>query len=205
VNDFTGDYCEVDPVFNLVEGNPIVFVVDKSGSMSHKYSGYFDKEGKRWSRDSYVHHRLSLILDGLPEFNKPDKTFFDVIYFSKSAHKIFTKVVEATPENIATAKTKLKEVPAHGGTNAHQALQLAFGVDPAVIYFLTDGRPNNGRHNADTSEQILHDVQGWVKGAEIPKIRCVGVFAGKDTGTSKAIPFLQQLASWSGGNLTKVF
>jgi len=186
-----------------VKGNPIVFIVDKSGSMGHRWSGTFSKEGKTWTRDSYVNHRLAETLRGLRTVNLPYKTQFNVIHFAATASQVFSNVVDATPANVEHAIRVVTSKQANGGTNAHAAFALAYKLRAGSIYFLTDGRPNNGRTNADVSRDLLNKVKIWQGTKKIP-VHCIGVFAGKNTGTHLAVPFLTELAKWSGGDLTKV-
>jgi len=174
--------------------------------MSGRGSGTFSVDGETHTRDSYVNKRLGIVMSGLTNANLPNKTWFNVIYFSSSATRVFAeKNVEATAANIRHAHTTVAAVPPKGSTYAEGALAMAFTMDPGAIYFLTDGLPNNqNTGNRDTSSIILAAVPGWENGRNIP-INCIAINAGnKGRDADKAKAFLTSLSDATGGDLSEV-
>ena len=104
------------------EAAKIVYVVDRSGSMSDSLD--------------YVKMELKRSLGELG----PDKQF-NVIFFSSgpALEMPARRLVTATEANKRQAYAFIDDVVAHGETDPAEALQRAFAVKPDVIFFLTDG------------------------------------------------------------------
>ena len=110
----------------------IVFVVDKSGSMS----------GEKISQVKSV---FTKIISELP----PDD-YFNVIFFDTDMRTYSTTLMEANTKNKADAANFVNSLDANGGTDINQALLEAVGMFNAdsnrvpIIVFLTDGEPTEG-------------------------------------------------------------
>ncbi len=110
----------------------IIFVVDKSGSMS----------GEKIAQVKSV---FTKIISDLP----PDD-FFNVIFFDTDMRTYSTTLMEANTKNKADAANFVKSLDANGGTNINQALLDAVGMFKTdsqrvpIIVFLTDGEPTEG-------------------------------------------------------------
>jgi hypothetical protein len=104
----------------------VVFVVDCSGSMT----------GGRFERA-----RLELALSILRL--QPNQQFF-VVFFNNAAIPMFNKSLPANLEMASTAmKYKVTQwmlgISPDGGTEPEEAMQIAAGLKPDVIYLLSDG------------------------------------------------------------------
>ncbi|MDD5616357.1 MAG: VWA domain-containing protein, partial [Candidatus Methanoperedens sp.] len=110
----------------------IVFVVDKSGSMS----------GEKIAQVKSV---FTKIISDLP----PDD-YFNVIFFDTDMRTYSSSLMEANTKNKADAANFVNSLDANGGTNINQALLDAVGMFKAdsqrvpIIVFLTDGEPTEG-------------------------------------------------------------
>ncbi len=110
----------------------IVFVVDKSGSMS----------GEKIAQVKSV---FTKIISDLP----PDD-YFNVIFFDTDMRTYSSTLMEANTKNKADAANFVNSLDANGGTNINQALLDAVGMFKAdsqrvpIIVFLTDGEPTEG-------------------------------------------------------------
>ncbi|MDP2840882.1 MAG: VIT and VWA domain-containing protein, partial [Candidatus Methanoperedens sp.] len=110
----------------------IVFVIDKSGSMS----------GEKIAQVKSV---FTKIISDLP----PDD-YFNVIFFDTDMRRYSSSLMEANTKNKADAANFVNNLDANGGTDINQALLDAVGmfkVDSQrvpIIVFLTDGEPTEG-------------------------------------------------------------
>ncbi len=109
----------------------IIFVIDKSGSMSG-------------DKIAQVKSVFTSIISDLP----PDD-YFNVIFFDASVRAFSTTLMEANAKNKADAANFVNSLDANSGTNINQALLEAlamFGKSSRVpiIVFLTDGAPTEG-------------------------------------------------------------
>ncbi len=110
----------------------IIFVVDKSGSMS----------GEKITQVKSV---FTKIISDLP----PDD-YFNVIFFDTTMRTYSGTLMEATTKNKADAANFVNSLDATGGTNINQALLDAVGMFKTdsqrvpIIVFLTDGEPTEG-------------------------------------------------------------
>ncbi|MDP2844724.1 MAG: VWA domain-containing protein, partial [Candidatus Methanoperedens sp.] len=109
----------------------IIFVIDKSGSMSGE-------------KIEQVKRVFTSIISDLP----PDD-FFNVIFFDASTRAFSSTLMEANAKNKADAANFVNSLDASSGTNINQALLDAlamFGKSSRVpiIVFLTDGAPTEG-------------------------------------------------------------
>ncbi len=110
----------------------IIFVVDKSGSMS----------GEKIAQVKKV---FTKIISDLP----PDD-YFNVIFFDTVMRTYSSTLMEANTKNKADAANFVNSLDANGGTNINQALLDAIGMFKTdsnrvpIIVFLTDGEPTEG-------------------------------------------------------------
>ena len=110
----------------------IIFVVDKSGSMS----------GDKIAQVKTV---FTKIISDLP----PDD-YFNVIFFDTTIRTYSSTLMEANAKNKADAANFVNGLDANGGTNINQALLDSLGMfnnsskRVPIIVFLTDGEPTEG-------------------------------------------------------------
>ncbi|MFH1323326.1 MAG: VIT domain-containing protein, partial [Methanobacteriota archaeon] len=110
----------------------IIFVIDKSGSMS----------GEKITQVKSV---FTKIISDLP----PDD-YFNVIFFDTDMRRYSSLLMEANTKNKADAANFVNSLDANGGTNINQALLDAVGMFNTdsnrvpIIVFLTDGEPTEG-------------------------------------------------------------
>merc|ERR1719401_1136139 len=83
-----------NPVFGVVKGNPVIFVVDESTSMDTNFTLGNDTLTRR----KFCHRQLETVLKGLP-----NGTHFNVIRYSSSAVKVFENPVPVSRANIDIA------------------------------------------------------------------------------------------------------
>jgi len=172
-----------NPVFGVVKGDPIVIVVDKSGSMAAQ----FTLQEKSWTRNSFCDQELENVVNGLSEGSR-----FNIITYSSSANMVFPDVKYATEENKKAAIDAVRKVPASGGTNSQDALDLAYAMTtmPEQIYFLTDGKPNT------PANTILASIPTVPPLSDIPVNGIVFILPGGDP---VARQFMKDLADMTGG------
>lgn len=145
----------------------VLFVLDTSGSMS----GDKMKQAKK---------ALKFCVDNL---NKGDR--FEIIRFSTEAEALFDGLMKADDANRSKANDFVDDLKAIGGTAIEEALLMAVKTinakkkdgRPAMVIFLTDGRPTIG--NTDESA-IVASVQKAV-GKEAVRVFCFGI--GTDINT----------------------
>ncbi|MBU4222641.1 MAG: VIT and VWA domain-containing protein, partial [Euryarchaeota archaeon] len=110
----------------------VIFVVDKSGSMS----------GEKIAQVKKV---FTKIISDLP----PDD-YFNVIFFDATMRIYSGNLMEANTKNKADAANFVNSLDASSGTNINQALLDAVGMFKTdskrvpIIVFLTDGEPTEG-------------------------------------------------------------
>jgi len=100
----------------------VVYVVDRSGSMTDSFD--------------FVKYELKRSLQELGEDSQ-----FHIVFFSSGPpmEMAARRLMSATERNRGLAMDFIDAVIATGGTDPVQALERAFGVQPDVIYLLTDG------------------------------------------------------------------
>ncbi len=156
----------------------VTFVVDTSGSMS----------GVRLREiQGAMHHWLDAL--------SPEDRF-DIVSFSTSAERMWWEPVAASEVHVREAHGFVDDLRTVGGTNLHDALDIAFAHRPEagrqhVVVLLTDGRPTLGVTGVDA---ILDRGRELVaaSGAET-RVYAMGI--GHDVDTR----LLDTLAAESGG------
>ncbi len=124
----------------------IVFVMDKSGSMSDKKMDQAKKA-------------LKFCIENL---NQGDR--FELIPFSTEASPLFGEVSEFNAANKKKAIERIDELKAIGGTNIDEALQLALASQknkndrPFFIIFMTDGKPTIGETQEDALLKKIKEI-----------------------------------------------
>ncbi|MGB2755197.1 MAG: VWA domain-containing protein [Phycisphaerae bacterium] len=106
----------------IEEARKIVYVVDRSGSMTDSID--------------YVKEELKRSIGELPE----EKEFHVLFYSSGPCVEMPTRrLVDATERNKQFAYEFIDGIIAQGETDPSDALRRAFAVHPEVLYLLTDG------------------------------------------------------------------
>ena len=129
----------------------IIFVIDKSGSMSG-------------DKIAQVKRVFTGIITDLP----PDD-HFNIIFFDSDVMVFRDALMEANTQTKADAANFVNALDANGGTNINEALQTALGMfDPdservPIIVFLTDGEPTDGV----TSPYVIRDNVKAANGAGV--------------------------------------
>lgn len=178
-------------IYGLVKENPVLFVVDVSGSMDAQ----FRASGVTFTRLEFVSSELQKVLTQQLTPNQK----FNIMIFSTGVSLWKSDFVSGTPENIDDAVVHVKKLRANGGTNIYDALKKSFSfANVNGIYFLTDGVPTSG---AKTSiNAILTDVKKWNSGRNIP-IHTTAFLMGSFSSDNKAQSrlLMKQLAEASKG------
>jgi Ca-activated chloride channel family protein len=118
------------------EPKEVIFVVDVSGSMAGE-------------KIEQVKEAVAYCLSRLGPADR-----FNVIPFNEQPTLFRDKAVAATADNVAAAREFVAKLTAGGGTNVDGALAKGLGsatagsVGPAMVVFLTDGKPTVGERNA---------------------------------------------------------
>jgi hypothetical protein len=87
-----------NPVFGVVKGNPVIFVVDESDSMDVT----FTLGGNTIARRNFCQNQLEMVLKGLPE-----GAYFNVIRYGSFPEKIFQMPVLVSEANINATMDKV--------------------------------------------------------------------------------------------------
>ncbi len=121
----------------------VIAVFDHSGSMSDK-------------KIAQAKEALRFVLKNL---NPEDR--FNVVAYNDSVETFFGKMVDAKKEKVTVALDMVDRLEATGGTNIHEALQVALkqagsSKRPSYIIFLTDGQPTVGKTE---EKDILYDTK----------------------------------------------
>jgi len=168
-------------IFGPVQGDPVVFVIDKSGSMDTVDTF----KGVSSSRDSLCYEELAHSLGGLSSSSR-----FNVVKYAAGASKVFPDVELATLNNVDGALQKMKG-GVGGTTNTLGALTEAFNMPtaPERIYFLSDGIPNQ------STQTILNEVANLDQGRGIP----VNTILLHPDHSGAEAKFMESLAKQTGG------
>ncbi|KAJ6668377.1 hypothetical protein lerEdw1_015754 [Lerista edwardsae] len=167
----------------------IIFVIDKSGSMSGK-------------KIQQTQEALQKILEDL---NPEDH--FNLVVFGEEVTKWKPSLLPATKENVKQAKRYVNSIDANGGTNINGALMKAIStLDEAIsakllpdqtismIILLTDGQPTVGVTN-------LVEIQEGIKKTNQGKyfLYCLGF------GFDVSYTFLERMALDNGGIARRIY
>lgn len=164
-------------VFGLTGvGTKFVYVFDRSGSMSD-YRGRPLQAAKM---------ELGRSLDDLNSIHQ-----FQIIFYNENP-KIFqprgqAELIWADEQGKASAREFIQTIDANGGTQHVDALKLALGMRPDVVFFLTDA------DQPKLTYDELQRIRAWNKGTTIHAIE---FGAGPRIGGEN---FLMKLARQNGG------
>jgi len=160
----------------------VVLVMDHSGSMSG------DKLDQAKEAVAFV----------LKNLNKADR--FNVVAYSDGVEPLLAGLAGASLKNIQQVLERLDAIDATGGTNIHEALQVAMklvsdaaaGERPKYVIFLTDGLPTVGKTVEQTKEATI--VADTAK-ANTAKARLFAFGVGYDVN----VRLLDKLVAQNGG------
>uniref|UniRef100_A0A8C2UWW8 Inter-alpha-trypsin inhibitor heavy chain 4 n=1 Tax=Chinchilla lanigera TaxID=34839 RepID=A0A8C2UWW8_CHILA len=167
----------------------VVFVIDKSGSMS----------GKK------IQQTREALIKILSDLSPKDQ--FNIIVFSGEATQWKPSLVPASEENVGMAKGYAATIQANGGTNINDAILMAVQLlessnraellsagSVSLIILLTDGEPTVGETNPT-------EIQKNVKGAigKQYSLFCLGF------GFDVSYAFLEKLALDNGGLARRIY
>ncbi len=170
-----------------VRSSKVVFVLDVSRSMG--WNGRLDT----------AQAELLQVIEHLPK-----STRFNLVTFSDRADAWERALVPATLANVRRAMAYVRRQEPVNGTDAYDALQLAF-ADPEVdtIFFLSDGHPSAGA--VVDPDLILAEVRAWnrfrrihVHAVALLKGEPPRAFQGLENAT-RAESFLRRLADENEG------
>lgn len=174
----------------------LVFVIDKSGSMSQK-------EDKMSKAKEAAKHAVDILL----EDNSGSKNVGDrigLVSFDTTAKKLNDLTDNQGQPNFTTVKNTISKIIANGGTNYWAALNMAnsmFSADTKrkYIIFLTDGVPTHGKNGGGNSEAYIQkaqrDAEEAAGGLAKNSIKLYSIGFGKDVRMNN----LERLSSLTGG------
>ncbi|XP_062971421.1 inter-alpha-trypsin inhibitor heavy chain H4 isoform X2 [Cynocephalus volans] len=167
----------------------VVFVIDKSGSMSGR-------------KIEQTREALIKILDDLSP-----KDQFNLIVFSMEATQWKPSLVPASAENVNEARSYAASIKAQGGTNINDAMLMAVKLldndnrnellpagSVSLIILLTDGDPTVGETN---STKIQKNVQKAI--SDKYSLFCLGF------GFDVSYSFLEKMALDNGGLARRIY
>ncbi|XP_008053179.1 inter-alpha-trypsin inhibitor heavy chain H4 [Carlito syrichta] len=167
----------------------VVFVIDKSGSMSGR-------------KIQQTRKALIKILDDLSPRDQ-----FNLIIFNEGATQWEPSLVPASAENVNKARSFAAHIQAHGGTNINDAMVMAVQLledsnqkellpsgSVSLILLLTDGDPTVGETNPT---QIQKNVREAIGGQY--NLFCLGF------GFDVSYAFLEKLALDNGGLARRIY
>ncbi|NXT79499.1 ITIH4 inhibitor, partial [Zapornia atra] len=164
----------------------VIFVIDRSGSMAGRKI--------EQTRDAL----LKVLRDLRPEDH------FSFITFNSRVAKWKSSLLQATPENVASAAGFVQTLLANGGTDINRALLTAVSVldeaeglperSVSMIILLTDGQPTSGENNV---EVIQENIQKAVNGKYA--LFCLGF------GFDVSYKFLEKMALNNGGIARRIY
>ncbi len=158
--------------------NRVCFVVDTSGSMAQKVGT------ANITKLKAAKQALRIVIDKCkPAFQ------FNILHFASDAKGWTEQLNAANDENKASAREFVKTLVAKGGTNVHDAMQMAFDdMTVDTIYLLSDGYPSAGP--VTDIRQLADDIRSWNTARRII-IHSIAI------GTDSVL--LKRLAEESGG------
>jgi len=148
----------------------VIFVIDTSGSMK--------EPGAKPTKIDQAKGALRFCVGSL---NRGDR--FNVISFATAARPFRNELQPAGSEICRKALGFIDSMKAAGGTNIHEALLTAFGMQdkgsarPCMIVFLTDGLPTVG------DLQGIDDLAGFARRNAEPSTRFFSFGVGHDVNT----------------------
>uniref|UniRef100_A0A286Y5M0 Inter-alpha-trypsin inhibitor heavy chain 4 n=1 Tax=Cavia porcellus TaxID=10141 RepID=A0A286Y5M0_CAVPO len=167
----------------------VVFVIDKSGSMS----------GRK------IQQTREALIKILSDLNPRD--LFNIIVFSEEATQWKPALVPASEENVSMAKSYAATIYASGGTNINDAMLMAVQLlessnraellsagSVSLIILLTDGDPTVGETNPKKIQKNVQEAIG-----NQYSLFCLGF------GFDVSYAFLEKLALDNGGLARRIY
>ncbi|XP_036055165.1 inter-alpha-trypsin inhibitor heavy chain H4 [Onychomys torridus] len=167
----------------------VVFVIDKSGSMSGK-------------KIQQTREALIKILNDLSP-----KDQFNFIVFDAKITQWKPSLLEASKENLEEATSYVSKIGAQGGTNINDAMLMAVKLldtsnqaellpsgSVSLIILLTDGDPTMGETNPESIQKNIHEAIN-----NKYSVFCLGF------GFNVHYPFLEKLAQDNGGLARRIY
>ncbi|XP_052588302.1 inter-alpha-trypsin inhibitor heavy chain H4 [Peromyscus californicus insignis] len=167
----------------------VVFVIDKSGSMS----------GKK------IQQTREALIKILNDLSPKDK--FNLIVFNEEITQWMPSLLEASKENLKEATIYASKIDALGGTNINDAMLMAVRLldtsnqaellpsgSVSLIILLTDGEPTSGETNPATIQKNVHEAIN-----NKYSVFCLGF------GFDVHYPFLEKLAQDNGGLARRIY
>ncbi|NXL87632.1 ITIH4 inhibitor, partial [Alectura lathami] len=164
----------------------VVFVIDRSGSMSGRKI--------EQTKDAL----LKILQDLRPEDH------FSFVTFNNQVAEWKRALLPATAENVASAAGFVQTLTARGGTDINRALLTAVGVlekaaglperSVSMVILLTDGQPNSGESNVEVIQQ---NIQKAINGKYA--LFCLGFGFDVNYG------FLEKMALSNGGIARRLY
>lgn len=200
----------------LAGAQDVVFVLDRSGSMSSKAMGRLagtaakashDAGGKRWETalvgvGAGVASRAAGVRDESAEVSKieaakrellaaveglPDGTRIGIVFFNRDIHAMSRRLVTLDPNTRRDVASFIRAVEATGSTAAVPAMRLAYEMGARRVVLLSDGLANSGGDGGDLLREARASARRGVR------IDTVGI------GHFQDIDVLQTMASDSDG------
>ncbi|MBZ3886095.1 Inter-alpha-trypsin inhibitor heavy chain H4 [Sciurus carolinensis] len=167
----------------------VIFVIDKSGSMS----------GRK------IEQTREALIKILSDLSPKDQ--FNLITFSSGATQWKPSLVPASPENVNKAKSYATGIQAAGGTNINDAMLMAVKLlestnqaellpegSISFIILLTDGDPTVGETNPTSIQKNVREAIGGQY-----SLFCLGF------GFDVSYAFLEKLALDNGGLARRIY
>lgn len=174
-----------------IKGKRICFVLDSSGSMGGN-SGYMPP-GLRTSTPGKMDVAKYELLRAIENFK--EDVSFNVVMFADDVRSWADRLMPATEDNIAEARTYIVTQAGGGNTNMWAGLELAFRYrDLDTIVLLSDGQPTAG--SRVTGSSVRSGVADLNRGRGV-RIHCIdlaGAAAARGADT-----LLKLLAEDNGG------
>jgi uncharacterized protein YegL len=162
----------------------VAFVIDISGSMSAGMATVSSSGKVSRTRIDAAKRQLTRVVGELQT-----TSLFNVVYFETKVQAFAKAARKATRSTKAEALGFVQRLRATGGTNIHDALELAFADDDIdTIYLLSDGSPSAGKITDAT--QLADAVASWNK---VRRIRIHTIAIGSQS------KLMERLAADSGG------
>lgn len=183
----------------------VVFVLDRSGSMSGVSAGFSGQSvgmSKGAALATELGGTLANGLAGGPLPSKleaakaelvgtlramPDGTRFDIIWFDDSLKALSPHMVILEPGTRAGVEAFIRGIDTGGSTAAVPALELAYTIGAARVVLLSDGLANTGGGGGELLARARREMQRGVR------FDTIGLGIDQDAG------LLQALARESGG------
>jgi Mg-chelatase subunit ChlD len=196
-----------------LDGESIIFVIDRSGSMDWSMSG--NRRAREFGEETREERAKTELIAALGTLS-PRMTF-NVIAFDGSPERFAPKMKPATPKNLEDAQEWVRDLDLGGATGIYDALDLAFFIagrdeedrywpnEVDTVFLLTDGEPmfggGRGRGGGGRGGGRERDDTGRIRDA-VRRWNALGRVVVNTIGLGDDIPvdFLRGLAEENGGH-----